>query len=134
MNQENIVDDFEKINSELPEFVEYVKKEEGKNSKWLIIRIFLVLVTWAIILIFFKSYIIYLGLMFSMIGATLLARGSIRPFKSIVCLSVPRFDYHKALADELLTSNRNTSLGLFLIVISILIETVYITISNLNIY
>jgi len=132
MQENGIDDDFEKIKTQVPELVTYVKGEYNKLSKVFLITLIIVVVVWAFVHFFVHPFTPWLGILYGIIGTFLISKSSMsRSYKAIVVLSTTRFTYSKSLVDDLLLTKRDSSIGIVLFAMSILIEAVYLVFPTL---
>ena len=132
MPVDNIEDDFKKIQTAHPKFVSYVEREHNK-IKTIFFGILIVLVViWFCSIYFINSFTPWLGILYGIIGTFFLARSALsRTCKLIVRMSVTRYDYSKSIADDLIASKRDATIGISFFIISILIQTIHMYLPTL---
>lgn len=114
--------EFDDIKKKCPGFVKYVGDKVEEDT----IVVCLVWVITIIIFVFFirflREFLPHLGIAYGIIGAYFLARGFLKSYKLIVCLSMARIGYSKPLANEYLKDRKNVAYGIMLVIFSLLIQ------------
>ncbi len=116
------MEEYEEIKKNNPEFVEYVERKY-KNS------LVIIVISWIFsLIIMFSIYFLYkpalqnLSYIYALLGSFFWAAGSLKNPKSIVPLSMARVGYSKPLADEFLRTSKEVSIGIVLILLSLLMQ------------
>ena len=114
--------EYEEIKRNNPEFVEYVEKKHKKDLTIIFSFWVLSLIIIRLIYILYKPALQNLLYIYALLGSFSWAVGAIKTPKSIVPLSMARVGYSKPLADEFLKTSKEVSIGIWLILLSIIIQ------------
>ena len=116
--------EYEELRKKLPDFVDYIEKKY-KNDLLIVGVVWVVSLAIVILAMSFlklKSQIQLLAILYSLIGSTFWAIGAFKTPRLIVPLSVSRIGYNKSVADEYLKTSKEVGIGIFLILLSILMQ------------
>ena len=72
----------------------------------------------------YKPALQNLSYIYALLGSFFWAAGALKNPKSIVPLSMARISYSKPLADEFLRTSKEVSIGIWLIILSILMQII----------
>ena len=120
-------DEYEDIKKNVPEFVKYVEDKYKKN-------LIIIILVWSfsgVLLLF--TYLLYkptlqnLSYIYLTFGSYFWAIGSLKTPRSIIPLSMARVGYSKPLAEEFLRTSKEVSIGIWLILLSIIIQIWLVT-------
>lgn len=112
------------IKTKFPDFVTHVDNLNKKIfSKVIILSIIFVICAIATFFIF-PSLLFILSITYSLFGALFVAMGATKSTKEVVLLSVARWGYNEDLAKEFCNNGYHNAIGLVLIVISAVIQTI----------